>query len=165
METIVHILINIIVHLVIGEQPRLTNLIQIVEQDAFEGREDGLTFRAPRTIHAVQELAHVVPRLDATLDLGARQVQLVAELRDGTLDKRLGREVLGVRPRVRRAHGEDVRNQIRVPHRHAPDHHAAPIVTADDDLCGAQLPDEQREVVGSAFIAVEIDPVRRNVGT
>ena len=113
----------------------------------------------------MQELTHIVSALDATLDLGTRQMQLVAELRDWALYKHLGREILGVRPRVRCAHGEHVRHQVRVPHCHAPDHHAAPIVAADDDLGGAELPDEQREVVGSTFVAVEIDQVRRNVGT
>ena len=64
---------------------------------------------------------------------------------------------------VRRAHGEDVRHELRMEGSHAPDDEATPVVAAENKLGDTKLAGQFGKIIRGTLAAVEVDGVGRDM--
>src|SRR4051812_5940745 len=86
---------------------------QVLCKNSFGWIKNCLSIRSTATIHSLQELPDRLLRVDALLHIARGEMHLVRKLWQRALDELLNRVVLFLRGRVRRAYGEEVRDQLR----------------------------------------------------
>jgi hypothetical protein len=120
------ILLRIVIELLLLHESRHAQLRQVRQEDALLGVEGDLAVGAAPAVHAVEELLDLGARLQALFELAGREVLLVAEVGQALVDDEVERLVDGRGREIRRADGEDVRDELGVVLAGAVDDGAAP---------------------------------------
>ncbi len=165
IESVPRVLVDVVVHLLVGEELVPAKACHLVEVDAALGVESDFLVRRARSVHVVQEPADLGLGLHGGLDLAGREMQLVAEVGEAGLDQEAEGFVFRSWREVRRADAEDGGDEGWVVLRHAVDDGAAPVVAAEDDAREAELLGERGDVVGHTLVGVGFQRVARGVGS
>lgn len=152
-RVLAHVLLDVVVHLLVADEGRGAELGQVVEERTLVSAEAGLALGGGAAVERSEELADALRALQAGLNIGTGQDQLVLEV----VETAAGNDVLegvpiGLDGKERRADAEDGLDQVGVPHGSAPDNGTTPVVATEDDLALADdLPGELTDVVRDAL--------------
>lgn len=125
-----------------------------IQQHPLPSIKPQLPTPSPPTIQRKKELSDLILRADDLLQLPALELQLIRQIRGAGPDELFKRHVSRGRGHEGHADCEDVRDEIRVPEGDAVDEGGAPVVSAEDDLRGAQAECEGFDVVCAVLVAV-----------